>query len=161
MPGVTAKSMKKGVSHIAQVRKEANSKIVKSAVEGELEGCTFGRVVKMLGGGQVQVLDMDKQLSIGIIRGLFRRRGVTPIGTNDIVIMSARDFEAKAAGKKRTYDIVGIADGAAASALEKSGHIPSWMRAAGDVAAGGAGAAADGIEFDYTGGDSDVDVDKI
>lgn len=158
MPGMSAKSAKKGMSHVAQMRKDANRKIVKSAVEGELEGCTFGKVIKMLGGANVQVIDMDKKDAIGVIRGLFRRKGVTPIAPGDVVIMSERGFESKG---KKTYDIVGITSGAAASALNKDGQIPDWMIGAADGAAGGAGAKDDDIEFDYDGTDEEIDVDAI
>lgn len=156
MPGATAKSMKKGISHVAQMRKDANKKMVKAAVEGELEGCTFGRVVKHLGNGQVQLLDYEKHDAIGVIRGLLRRKGVTPVCTGDVVIISERDFERKTG--RKTYDIVGIADGAAASALQKAGTIPEWMTALGE-AVGGAG-AKDDIEFDYS-AEEDVDIDAI
>jgi translation initiation factor IF-1 len=156
MPGMTAKSAKKGVSHIAQVRKDANRKMVKCAIEGELEGCTFGKVIKMLGGGNVQLVDMDKKESIGVIRGLLRRKGVTPIGAGDVVIMSDRGMDRKG---KKVYDIVGITDGPAASALNKDGQIPDWMIGAVDaVAHGGAGKEEDEIEFDY---DEEVDIDAI
>ena len=162
MPGMSAKSAKKGVSHVAQMRKDANRKIVKAAVEGELEGCTFGKVIKMFGGANVQVVDMDKREAIGIIRGLFRRKGVTPIAPGDVVIMSDRGFESKG---KKTYDIVGITSGAAASALNKDGQIPDWMVGAVDgaaAAAGGAGAKDDDeFEFDYAGADEEIDVDAI
>lgn len=157
---MSAKSAKKGLSHVAQMRKDANRKIVKAAVEGELEGCTFGKVIKMLGGANVQVVDMDKKEAIGVIRGLFRRRGVTPIAPGDVVIMSDRGFESKG---KKTYDIVGITSGPAASALNKEGEIPDWMIGAVDsVAAGGSGASGrdDDIEFDYD-AEVDVDVDAI
>lgn len=158
MPGMTAKSAKKGVSHIAQVRKDANRKMVKSAIEGELEGCTFGKVIKMYGGGNVQLVDMDKKEALGVIRGLLRRRGVTPIGPGDVVIMSEREFETKG---KKTYDIVGVAYGPSVSALHKDGQIPDWMVGAVDAvvgAHGGAGKSEDDIEFDY---EEEVDVDAI
>jgi translation initiation factor IF-1 len=163
MPGLSAKSAKKGMSHVAQMRKDANRNIVKAAVEGELEGCTFGKVIKMFGGANVQVVDMEKKEAIGVIRGLLRRKGVTPIAPGDVVIMSERGFESKG---KKTYDIVGITNGAAASTLNKDGVIPDWMigavEAVGAKAAGGAGASGakdeDEIEFDY---DEEVDVDAI
>jgi initiation factor 1A len=162
MPGMTAKSAKKGVSHIAQMRKDANRKMVKCAIEGELEGCTFGKVIKMLGGGNVQLVDMDKKEAIGVIRGLLRRRGVTPIGPGDVVIISEREFETKG---KKTYDIVGVAYGPSVSALHKDGHIPDWMVGAvdavvGSKAVGGAGKVEDDIEFDYS-AEEEVDVDAI
>ena len=163
MPGATMKSIKKGVSRVAAARKDANAKMVRAAVEGELEGCVFGRVVKHLGGGNIEVLDADKCQAIGAIRGLLRKRGVTPIAAGNIVLMSPREFESVKPGKKRTYDIVGVLDGAAAAALEKEGAIPTWMVGAGAVE-GSAGAAADGFEFDYAGaaaGDEEVDVDAI
>lgn len=162
MPGMTAKSAKKGISHVAQVRMDANKKIVKAAIEGELEGCTFGKVIKMLGGANVQIVDLEKKEAIGVIRGLLRRKGVTPIVSGDVVIISDRGM-GYTKGKK-TYDIVGIAKGAAASALNKDGQIPDWMlgaadSVAGSKAVGGAGAKEeDEIEFDY---EEDVDVDTI
>lgn len=164
MPGLSAKSAKKGISHVAQVRMDANRKMVKAAIEGELEGCTFGKVIKMLGGGNVQVTDMDKKDAIGVIRGLLRRKGVTPIVAGDVVIMSDRGM-GSAKGKK-TYDIVGIANSSASSALNKEGHIPDWMLGAvdavvGSKAAGGAGAKdEEEFEFDYD-GEEDVDIDAI
>ena len=159
MPGMTAKSAKKGISHIAQMRKDANRKMVKSAIEGDLEGCTFGKVIKMFGGSNVHLVDMDKKEAIGVIRGLLRRRGVTPIGPGDVVIMSEREFETKG---KKTYDIVGVAYGPSVSALHKDGHIPDWMIGAVDAvgANGGAGKGEDDIEFDY-GVEEEVDIDAI
>lgn len=159
---MSAKSAKKGISHVAQVRMDANKKMVKAAIEGELEGCTFGKVIKMLGGANVQIVDMEKKEAIGVIRGLLRRRGVTPIVSGDVVIISDRGMGASR--DKKTYDIVGIAKGPAASALNKDGQIPDWMLGAADAvsgikAVGGAGAKDDGeIEFDY---EEEIDVDAI
>ena len=149
-------SATKGVNRVAAARMDSNTKMVRAALEGELEGCEFGRVTKHLGNGHVEMVDEKKRPAIGVIRGLLRRKGLVPVTVGSVVIVSAREWESRA---KPMYDIVGVADAAAGRALAKSGRIPDWMTAAAAVEVAEEGsAAAEAFEFDE---EADVDVDAI
>jgi len=152
----TSATAKKGVNRVAAARMDSNNKIVRAALEGELEGCEFARVTKHLGNGHVEMIDEKKRASIGVIRGLLRRKGLVPVTVGCVVIVSAREWESRA---KPMYDIVGVTDAAGARGLGKAGRIPDWMTASGEVAAeeGAAGGAGVGFEFE----DDEVDVDAI
>lgn len=138
---------------MAAARMDSNTKMVRAALEGELEGCEFGRVTKHLGNGHVEMVDEKKRPAIGVIRGLLRRKGLVPVTVGSIVIVSAREWESRA---KPMYDIVGVADAAAGRALGKSGRIPEWMA----VAASAEVAAEAEAAFEFA-DEGDVDVDAI
>jgi translation initiation factor IF-1 len=155
------KSSKKGRLTGGQ-RKEMNQRVVSAVLDDASEEILFGRVLRHLGQGHILVMLDDKREGIAKIRTALSRRGSTPIVTDDIVILSCRDFETKA-GEKPRFDVLGIMTRAEASKLEKAGRIPSWFLQ-----------SADGIErgaeeedvFDFSeareaDSDSDVDVDKI
>ena len=160
------KSSKKGRLTGAQ-RKEINSKAVSEALD-EPEGVIFARVVKHLGMGNLQVVLTSQKVGIAKIRTVLSRRGATPITSDDIVILSQRDFESEA-DKRMRFDVLGVLSRSEASKLEKGGHIPKWFMQIGTDAIGDR-PATDEYEFDYTdvkeeGADSDsdddVDIDDI
>ncbi len=139
-------------------RKEINQRAVDSALADELEGTVFGRVLRHLGAGNVQVMLENQREAIARIRTVLARRGSTPIVADDIVILSGRDFES---GDKMRYDLLGVMTRAEAARLEKAGRIPSWFlhTVDGDVK------KDEEDIFDYSEAkeekDEDIDVDAI
>ncbi len=126
MPGKSKSNTVHTISKITKHRLEANKRVVDAALVDDLEDCTFGRVTKMLGGARVQVILPDQTEAQGQIRGLFRKKGATPIRVNDILILSARDFGTKT-GTLPVYDVIGICDRKEALELSNSSKIPKWF----------------------------------
>lgn len=158
------KSSKKGRLTGGQ-RKEMNQRVVNAVLEEASDEILFGRVLRHLGQGHIQIILDDKREGIAKIRTALSRRGSTPIVADDIVIMSRRDFETKV-GEKPRFDVLGIMTRAEASKLEKAGRIPPWFLQSAEGMERGA-AAADEDVFDYSeareavDSDSDIDVDNI
>ncbi len=121
------KGSKKGRLTGAQ-RQMLNQKVISSALDGDLEGVEYGRVLKHLGAGNIRVILPNKREAIARIRNVLARRGSTPIVSGDIVVLSPRDFETGSSENMR-YDVMGVMHKRDASVLEKSGQIPSWMMA--------------------------------
>lgn len=153
---------KKGRVSGAQ-RKEINQRTVVSAMDGESEEVLFGRVLKHLGCGHVRVILPNKREGIARIRTVLSKRGSTPIVTDDVVVLSGRDFETgvtvKADGtlveKVDRYDLLGVLSRVQAAKMEKEGKIPSWF------VTSETGDAGEDI-FDYTEDvPEDVDIDAI
>lgn len=156
------KSSKKGRLTGGQ-RKELNQRAVQSVIDEETDGIVFGRVLKHLGNAHVQVILSNKKQGIAKIRTALARRGTTPIVTDDIVIVSGRDFEKPCEIPR--YDLLGVLSRSEASRMEREGRIPSWMLAI--QSSDGIHHIEEGELFDYTTqkldehDDSDVEIDDI
>ena len=120
-------------------RKELNVLRAADAVSGRAEGILFGRVIKLLGNGQVHVMIPTerygpKTLLVRLPR-LFSKRGSTPLSNNHVVsFFVGKDFnpdtELKSGDAVITdylFDITSILDDKSAQALFKDGIIPEWM----------------------------------
>ena len=157
----------KTISRMATKRQEANQRVVRAAADGDVEGGIFGRVVRMYGGPQISVITRDKREHRATIRGLLRRRGATPIGIGDVVVLSGREFESRGDGKNvvvglaqdEVFDVIGVMDSRSATKAMKEGLIPSWMLTGSDEARG-AEEEDDGILFDEEGAGEDEDDDE-
>ena len=147
---------KQGLSKMSKVRQDANKRIVADVLHDNVDEITFGRVSKHLGDRKILVMYKDKKEHIATIRGLLSKRGITPIMVNDIVILSAREFDTRAGSDNEVFDVVGVLDKKAASQLVKEGRIPKWYMSVDGSA--GDDDAGDVFEFDY---DAPVDIDKI
>jgi hypothetical protein len=149
------KSSKKG-RLTGEQRKQMNRNVVHAVMEEEVEDdILFGRVLRHLGAGHVRVLVPSlhpdgsmslKKEGIAKIKTALSRRGSTPIGPDDVVILSGRDFETSSVVSPR-FDLLGILTRAEAAKLEREGRIPSWMMQVGDKI--DESNTADDI-FDYT-----------
>ncbi len=156
------KSSKKGRITGGQ-RKEINERTVGSAIDGDLEGTEFARVLRHLGSGHIRIILANKREGIAKIRTVLSKRGSTPIVMDDIVVVSGREFETRA--KENTgettdrYDVLGVLTRQQAARLEKDGRIPTWFVSVDE----GRPDEADIFDFteDAEGADSDVDVDAI
>jgi hypothetical protein len=126
-------------------RKEINNMRAADAVAGRTEGILFGRVVKLLGNGQVHVTIHGervgpKTLLVRLPR-LLSKRGSTPLCSTSIVsIFVGKDFhpdvELKPGEEIVTdymFDITSILEEKAAQRLVKEGVIPEWMVKSGTV----------------------------
>ncbi len=143
-------------------RKEKNARMVADAMSGDMEDIMYARVLKHLGAGHVRIILDNKREGIARIRSLLCKRGSTPIVTDDIVIISGREFETKSntvgadgklVEKTDKYDLLGVLTRQQAAKLEKEGKIPSWF-----VALGTDGSAGDeGDIFDYSEAPADND----
>ncbi len=160
---IMGKTSKKGRITGSQ-RKEMNARVVSSVLEDTSEDIIFGRVLRHLGQGHVRVMLADKREGIAKIRTALARRGSTPIVSDDIVVLSDRDFETHADTKLR-FDLLAVMTRAEASKLEKAGRIPAWFLQVVD----GDGKIREeegGDLFDYSdmkeiSEDEDIDIDRI
>jgi len=120
-------------------RKELNSARAADAASGRAEGILFGRVIKLLGNGQVHVLiptvrHGPKTLLVRLPR-LFAKKGSTPLSNASVVSFFAGiefDPEKELTGgdavvTKYMFDITSILDDKLAQLLCKEGTIPEWM----------------------------------
>lgn len=155
------KSSKKGRLNGAQ-RKAINQSAVQEALD-EPEGVIFGRVVRHLGMGNIEVVLIDQKRGLAKIRTVLSRKGATPISTNSIVILSKREFESDADTRMR-FDVLGVMTKAEASKLQRGGHLPEWFIQSDEIGE----CKDDGVEFDYSevkeepeDDDADVDIDDI
>jgi hypothetical protein len=155
------KSSKKGRITASQ-RQEINGRNVSAAMDGDMEDVEFARVLKHLGAGHVRIILANKREGIAKIKTALARRGSTPIVTDDIVVISGRDFETRTteAGKEKVdrFDIIGVLTRQQSAKMEREGRIPAWFLAIGD----GADAEAEDI-FDFEGvkEEDEVNVDEI
>ena len=126
-------------------RKEINEIRAADAVTGRAEGILFGRVVKLLGNGQVHVTIHaervgPKTLLVRLPRVL-SKRGSTPLcGTSIVSIFVGKDFNPDVELKpgegivtEYMFDITSILEEKAAQRLVKEGVIPEWMVKSGTV----------------------------
>jgi translation initiation factor IF-1 len=160
MPSKAGNSTKT-LSRMAIIRQNANKKMVDAALGGDIEDAVYGRVVKIYGGAGLSVMTKDKREHRAQIRGLFRRKGATPIVIGDVVILGRREFESRKEGEyvgdiggAEVFDIIGIMDHRAALKAVKDGIIPKWMQTGQEEkapadSAMGARDDDDGFEFDY------------
>lgn len=134
-------------------RKEKNNSTVSAAMDGDMEDIVFARVLKHLGAGHVRIILENKREGIARIRSVLCKRGSTPIVSDDIVVLSGRDFETKSNNvgtdgkvieRIDKYDLLGVLTRQQAAKMEKEGKIPSWFVSFGE---GG----IDGTDiFDYS-----------
>lgn len=154
------KTSKKGRITASQ-RQEINERNVSAAMDGDMEDVSFARVLKHLGGGHVRIILANKCEGIAKIKTALARRGSTPIVSDDIVVISGRDFETRTAepGKVERFDILGVLTRAQSAKMEREGRIPAWFLAIGDGADGG-----EEDIFDYEAvkeDEGDVNIDDI
>jgi translation initiation factor IF-1 len=142
-------------------RKEINHKVVSSVLDDDMEGVEFGRVVRHLGSGHIRVVLANKREAIARIRNILGKRGSTPIVTDDIVVLSGRDFETSASTDMK-FDVLAVMTRQEASKLEKAGRIPGWMMTTGDANHGGEEEDIfDHSEIKEEGEINDSDIDDI
>jgi initiation factor 1A len=142
-------------------RVEANKRTVEATINGEVALAIYAKVTSRLGECRMRIYyESNKRGQEGIakIRGLLRKKGQVPIQTNDIVIVTPREFESGKDASKH-FDIIGVLTSKQASELKKHNVIPDYFL--NDIAStdfkkreGG-----DGFDFDYA--DDEVDVDAI
>ncbi len=159
------KSSKKGRITASQ-RQMINTRTVSAAMDGDLEDTQFARVLRHLGAGHLRIILANKREGIAKIKTALARRGSTPIVTDDIVVVSGRDFETKAAigadgvpvPKIERFDIIGVLTRQQAAKMEKEGEIPSWFLTASDSPAEEGG---DIFDFSETKEEEELNIDDI
>lgn len=139
-------------------RVEANKRTVEQTMNGEVTLAVYAKVLNRLGEGRMRIYyENNKRGQEGIakIRGLLRRKGQVPIQTNDIVIMTPREFESK----NTHFDIIGVLTSKQASELKKNNVIPDYFL--NDIASSDftKKEAVDAFEFDYD--DDEIEIDDI
>lgn len=139
-------------------RVEANRRTVEATINGEVELAIYAKVLTRLGEARMRIYyENNKRGKEGIakIRGLLRKKGQVPIQTNDIVIVTPREFESK----ETHFDIIGVLTSKQASELKKNNVIPDYFL--NDIGSTDfmKKEAADAFDFDYA--DDEVDVDAI
>ncbi len=128
MPIANIRQATKNMSRSKRSALAKNNGRVESAIRGELEGCTYGRIIKALGNKTFILLDAHKKEHQAHIRGKMAR-----INVDDIVLLSIRDYETRSATDKAVYDIMAVFDKSDASYLVKQGEIPKWMLGNNDI----------------------------
>jgi len=151
------KSSKSGMAK--NYRMAGNQRTVQLALSGDMDDIIYAKVLTKLGDARMRIYyeeDKTGHEGIGKIRGLLRKRGQVPIGTNDIVIVSARSFE----NGKNNFDIIAVLSQKEASDLKKRKEIPDYFL--NDVASSefSKKEEVDAFDFDYDDG-KEVDIDKI
>ncbi len=141
-------------------RKEINDRIVHEVMDETSEEIQFARVIKHLGAGNLRVILANKREGIARIRNILSRRGSTPIVTDDIVIITGRDFESNADEKLR-FDVLAVMKRSDAAKMEKAGRIPAWMLLAGDRQDEDEGDIFDYSERVEEADEEDIDIEKI
>ena len=132
MPGERVNAGKKRVNRQARHATAVNDKIVKAAVDGELdeESMTYGIITKSLGHGRMRVLLVDRRESAALIRKTLRQKKATGMGIGDIVILHCPNWEkektAAATQEPETY-IEGVVDLGSVALLRANGTLPDWM----------------------------------
>jgi hypothetical protein len=126
-------------------RKEINEMRAADAVAGRTEGLLFGRVVKLLGNGQVHVTIATKTIGpktlLVRLPRLLSKRGSTPLCSTSIVsIFVGTEFDPDVELKPGEgivndymFDITSILEEKTAQKLVKDGVIPDWMVKSGTV----------------------------
>jgi translation initiation factor IF-1 len=141
MPGVSIHSATKNLSKSGRSKDAKNKRRVEAAINDELEGCTYGRITKILGNKMFKVIIDDKTEHLAYIRGKMVR-----IGINDIVLLNIREYETRGSTRDAVYDIMASFSTREATKLVKNKTIPDWMLVVGAV-------EGDGVElsdlFDY------------
>ena len=130
------KSAKNGSSK--NYRVEGNKRAVQSAISGTIQNAIFAKVLAKMGDARMRIFYEENNRGyegIGKIRGLLRKRGQVPITTNDIVVVTPRDFE----NSKRNFDIIAVLSMKEANDLRKQKVIPDYFTQ-----------ESENIEFDYS-----------
>jgi translation initiation factor IF-1 len=154
MPGVAVnRAGKGGMSRSKMSQKRKNTWRIEAAMKGDLEGCTYGRIIKTLGNKRFHVLDTNKEQRVARIMGKMAR-----IGVDDVVLLNIRDYETRVGGSDAVYDIVAVFSKKDVAQKIKEKEMPTWF----------AGLGTDGSEdeedlFDYSEDEQeeDIDIDAI
>lgn len=128
MPGVSVHSATKNLSKSGRSKDAKNKRRVEAAINDELEGCTYGRISKILGNKMFRVITEDKTEHLAYIRGKMVR-----IGLNDVVLLNIREYETRGTTRDAVYDIMAAFSSREATKLVKNKTIPSWMLSIGVV----------------------------
>jgi len=146
------------------VNKRAVDSIMIQAMNNDIPaGVYFAKITGKLGEGRMRIYYEESNKGhegIAKIRGALLGKGRCPIQTNDVVLVSAREFERGDSAKKH-FDISGVFDSKQAYQLKKQNIIPDYFLNAMDSGIIVKKDASDAIEFDYGGDDEDIDIDKI
>jgi len=140
-------------------RMAGNQRTVSLALSGDMDGILYAKVLTKLGDARMRIYyeeDNKGHEGIGRIRGLLRKRGQVPIGTNDIVVVSGREFESG----KNNFDIIAVLSPKDAAELKKRKEIPDYFLNNAESSEFTKKEKGDGFEFDYD-DDEEVDIDKI
>ena len=160
---IRKQSSKKGRMNGA-ARRELNEKRCGLIISGKMEGVSFARVTKMVGGLFVRAaLDSKSGPKEVLVRipSAFSRRGATPLTTSSVIsVFVGKDFDInidKLSDSDR-FDLIAIISRKQAAILQSDDTIPEWMTAAvTDIVVADEG----GWEFDAPDDDAEVDVDTI
>jgi len=139
-------------------RVEANKRTVEATINGEVALAIYAKVMSRLGEGRMRIYyEQNKRGQEGVakIRGLLRRRGQVPIQTNDIVVVTPREFES---GKKH-FDIIGVLTQKQACDLKKHNVIPEYFLNNIESNDFEKKEVNEGFHFDYE--DDEIEIDNI
>lgn len=136
-------------------RQERNNKNVNMAMNGDLDGVIYAKVMNHLGFGQVKIYfeNSKKQGTQGIAKicGVLQRKGQVPIYSNDVVLVVPIS--------NNRFELIGVLNSKQLSELKKRNDIPSYFL--NDVSSEhfNKKESSEAFEFDYA--NEDIDVDAI
>ena len=141
-------------------RVEGNRKMVEATMCGEVPSAMYAKVMSRLGDGRMRIYyEYNKHgcEGIGKIRGLLQRKGRVPIQTNDVVVVTPREFESGKDAHKH-FDIIGVLAPKQVGELTKDNLIPDYF--INDISSNEftKKEMKDGFEFDYS---DHIDIDNI
>jgi translation initiation factor IF-1 len=137
-------------------RQESNTKYVEMAMNGELDGAIYAKVLNHLGNGQVRVFfeNSKKQGTevTAVIRKVLQRKGQVPINTNDVVVITLIC--------NNRFELMGVLNSKQLSELKKRNDIPSYFISDVNSSDFNKKNGTDAFEFDYN-DDEEINVDDI
>jgi translation initiation factor IF-1 len=143
-------------------RSDANRRTVESSMNGGIECAIYAKITGKLGDNRMKIYYQQGSRGyegIAKIRGLLRRKGQVPIQTNDIVIITPREFE-RGEDAKKHFDLIGVLTSKQACDLKKRKEIPDYFM--NDVGTNSSDfqkkEVVDAFDFDY---DDNIKIDDI
>ncbi len=112
----------KDITRTALRKQSKNNNRIDAALRGQLDGCTYGVVIKSLGNRQFRIVDTKRIESLALIA-----HKMTWVNVGDIVLLNVRDYETRAATDRNVYDVLAIFTKKDATRLVKDGKMPEWM----------------------------------
>ena len=135
-------------------RQVRNAKNVEMAMNGEMDGSIYAKVMNHLGNGQVKVYfeNSAKQptQATAKICGVLQRAGQVPIRTNDVVLIVPMT--------NIRFELMGVLNSKQLSELKKRNDIPSYFF--NDVSSNDFNNKVNSEAFEFQYGD-DVEIDNI
>lgn len=122
---VGATHTQKDVSRSTLRKVNKNNRRAEAAVLGELDDCTYGKIMKTFGNRQFKVVNTK-----GTEHHAFIAPKMARVSIGDVVLLNIREYETRSSTTTAVYDIMAVFDRKDINRLHKNGQIPTWMSVA-------------------------------